>query len=198
MKGVFCIEGFWYGDHRDSTSVYPILDLVKRFSKMPFLHHRCATKEEFIFCIKRWKTKSFHRNYPLLYLAFHGETERICINSKESVTLDELAEHLGDKCNRVVIYFGSCSTVKTDRRRLQKFMEATKSVAVLGYKQQVDWLQSAAFEIQLLSHLQQHPFDSKGVLKIYDEVYRDCRPQIKALDFRMIANDRIKFPRRRK
>jgi len=115
MKGIFCIEGFWYGDHRDSTTVYPVLDLIKRFGKTPFVHHRCATIEEFEFSIKRWCTKSFHRNYPLLYLAFHGEPENICIGSKQKVNLNRLAELLEGKCDRVVIYFGSCSTVKTDK-----------------------------------------------------------------------------------
>src|SRR5690606_24914749 len=129
MKGVFCLEGFWYGDHRDKTSVYPVLDLVNRLEKLPFIHHRCSTIEEFKYTISRWKQKSFHRKFPLLYLAFHGDKGIIKIG-KSSLSLDDLAEMLEDKCNGVVIYFGSCATMNVDRRRLQNFMEKTKSVAI--------------------------------------------------------------------
>jgi hypothetical protein len=73
MQGIFCLEGFWYGDHRDKTSVHPVLDLIHRFKKIPILHHRCGTKEEFSFSLQRWKTKDFHNKYKLLYLGFHGE-----------------------------------------------------------------------------------------------------------------------------
>ena len=171
MKGVFCLEGFWYGDHRDTTSVCPVLDLVHRYQNMPFIHHRCATREEFVFSINRWKTRSFHRKYPLLYLAFHGDPGRILIGT-EAVSLDELAELLGDHCRNVVIYFGSCATLKLDRRKLQSFMQRTRTLAVLGYKQAVDWLPSASFEIRLLSFLLVHPFDSVGIRRIYEEVRR--------------------------
>ena len=70
MKGIFCLEGFWYGDHRDKISVAPIIDLLHRYDNLPSLYQRCGTKEEFIYSLKRWKTKSFHKKYPLLYHAF--------------------------------------------------------------------------------------------------------------------------------
>lgn len=39
MNGIFCIEGFWYGDHRDKITVYPVLELINRIEGMPFIHH---------------------------------------------------------------------------------------------------------------------------------------------------------------
>jgi hypothetical protein len=197
MKGLFCIEGFWYGDHRDATSIYPVLDLVNRYQKMPFIHHRCSTFEEFEYSIGRWKKKGFHNKYPLLYLAFHGEKGLIMIGKKK-LTLDALAEILEDKCQGVVIYFGSCATLKIDRRRLQAFMEKTKTVALLGYKQDVDWITSASFDIRLLSYLLQHPFDSTGVKKIQENIKADCRGLVRELDFVIVPNERIWFRRRRK
>ncbi|MBL7717993.1 MAG: hypothetical protein JNL72_04085 [Flavipsychrobacter sp.] len=197
MKGVFCLEGFWYGDHRDTTSVYPVLDLVRRYQDLPFVHHRCATVEEFVFSLERWKTKAFHRRYPLLYLAFHGEPGKILIG-KESFSLDQLADLLGNKCSGVVIYFGSCATMKLDRRKLQAFMQRTETVALLGYKQEVDWLTSASFEIRLLSSLLLHPFDSRGIQKIDEDIKKNCRAQVKELDFCLVPNERVWFPRRRK
>jgi uncharacterized protein DUF6642 len=197
MKGVFCVEGFWYGDHRDKTSVYPILDLVNRYQNMPFRHHRCATLEEFKFSILRWKMKAFHKNFPLLYLAFHGDEGVIKIG-KDSLSLDQLSELLGDKCKGVVIYFGSCATLRVDDRLLQSFMKKTHTVAILGYMKDVDWLTSAAFDMRLLSFFLKHPFDSQGVKNIYEEILNDCRSSVKELDFRMVTNDKVSFPRTRK
>ena len=197
MKGVFCIEGFWYGDHRDHTSVYPVLDLVHRYQKLPFIHHRAGTFEEFCFSISRWKQKGFHKNYPLLYLAFHGD-EGVIIIGKKRLTIEELADLLEDKCSGVVIYFGSCSTLKIRKNRIQSFMEKTGTVAILGYKLEVDWLTSASFEIRLLSHLLEHPFDSQGVTKIKAEIEKACKSYTKELDFKMEVNERVWFARKRK
>lgn len=197
MKGVFCLEGFWFGDHREKMSVVPVLDLIHRYNKMPFIHHRCATIEEFQFSITRWKNKSFHKRYPLLYLAFHGHPGVVMVG-KTRVTLDHLAGLLEDKCEGVVIHFGCCSTLDIDRRLLQSFMEKTRSVAVMGYREEVGWLPSASFEIQLLDSLSNQPFDTKGVEEIRKEVMEEYGNQARKLDFRFVPNERIHFPRKRK
>ncbi len=197
MNGIFCLEGFWYGDHRDKTSVYPVLELINRINGVPLLHHRCCTIEEFEFSLKRWKTKTFHNKYKILYLAFHGEKGLIKIGN-ESVNLNELAEMLEDKCEGTVIYFGSCSTLNFDKRLLQKFLLKTKSLAILGFKQDVNWLRSASFDIQMLSYFFEHPFDTKGIVKIYSEIHENCKHLINELDFRMEINENIRFPRKSK
>jgi hypothetical protein len=187
MKGVFCLEGFWYNDHRDKTTVYPILDLANRYYDVPFLHHKCGTKQEFIFSIKRWKTKSFHKKYPLLYLAFHGCDGMIKIGEEE-ITLAELEDLLQDKCEGAVIYFGSCETINVHHGRLLRFLTKTKALAILGYRQKVNWLTSAFFDILLLYYLQKHPYDQQGISNIKKEIRRNCRSQVKELDFRLVIN----------
>lgn len=196
MNGIFCIEGFWYGDHRDTTSVYPVLELINRINGLPFIHHRIGTVEEFNFSIKRWKTKAFHKKYPILYLAFHGDKGLIKIGNK-NITLKEFAEILGTKCEGAVIYFGSCETMNFDKRNLQKFLGETRVLAILGFKQQVNWLRSASFDIQMLSYFLDNKFDSKGIEKIYNEIQNNCKSLIKELDFRMEINEKIWFPRKR-
>ncbi|MFA6152670.1 MAG: DUF6642 family protein [Chitinophagaceae bacterium] len=196
MNGIFCIEGFWYGDHRDRTSVYPVLELINNIEKLPFIHHRCGTVEEFKFSIERWKTKSFHSKYPILYLAFHGEKGLIKIG-RHTITLVQLAEILGTKCEGAVIYFGSCETMKMDKRHLQNFMESTRTLSVLGFKQEVNWLRSASFDIQMLSFFLHEKFDSQGIRKIYKEIQSNCKSLIKELEFRMEINEKVSFPRKR-
>ncbi|GAA4339067.1 DUF6642 family protein [Flaviaesturariibacter amylovorans] len=197
MKGVFCLEGFWYGDHRDKTSVAPLLELLHRYSDMPFIHHRCATLDEFRYSLSRWKTKAFQRRYPILYISFHGEPGMVLIGDTR-IDLPELGELLGNKCERTVIHFGCCSTLNYDKRLLQNFMERTRCLAVLGYKEDVEWLPSSAFEILLLDNLSRFPFDSKGMKDFGTEIFDMYGAHARRLDFRFVANEREHFPRRRK
>lgn len=197
MKGVFCIEGFWYGDHRDKTSVQPILELIHGHSAMPFIHHRCATVAEFTHSINRWKTKSFHNKYPILYLAFHGEAGLISIG-KEKITLLRLSELLDTKCRGVIVYFGSCDTLNVHKSNLTNFLNNTGALAICGYKKEINWLKSASFEIQLFNILTSNPFDNKGIKKIEKQINEECSYFIKNLNFRIETNQTQSFPRKRK
>jgi len=196
-KGIFCLEGFWFGDHRSKDTVRPILDLVSSCGNVPYLYHRCNTIEEFKFSISRWKLQSFRKKYPILYLGFHGESNLIEVGSTK-FTLPELQELLGDKCEGTIIHFGSCSTLDIDRRLLRKFMAATKTLAIMGYKDEVDWMKSASFEILLLEHLNNNKFDSRGMKEFETAIKKDCKRQIKELEFRLILNDNWHFARTRK
>jgi hypothetical protein len=51
------------------------------------------------------------------------------------------------------VYFGSCLTLKRDAQALQRFARLTGARAVVGYRREVDWLSSAAFEVLLLERL---------------------------------------------
>lgn len=196
-KGVFCLEGHWYGDHRDTTSVYPILDLVHRFHKMPFIHHKCSTIEEFRFSIKRWKTQSFHNKYPILYLAFHGEKGMLLVG-KDNVSLSELADLLEGKCRGVVIYFGGCSTLDIHGKTINNFLRTTGAIAALGYTNDVEWLISSAFDVLLMNELQMEPLDSIGIRKIHEIIIKEYGGLSKKIDFRMVINKSERFVRRRK
>lgn len=195
-NGVFCLEGFWYGDHRDSSTVKPVLDLLNSHTKLPYVYHRCSTVEEFNFSLSRWRLQSFHNKYPLLWLAFHGEPGKILIG-KDEITITQLADILEDKCIGSIIYFGSCSTMKWDKRSIQTFMEKTQTVAMLGYKRDVEWLPSASFEIQLLSYFQDLKFITDNVTKIKESVLKDCKALCSNLQFRFEINNRQRFTPKR-
>ncbi len=195
-KGVFCLEGFWYGDYKDLISVTPVLELVGKHSNMPFVHHRCNTRAEFEYSINRWKTKAFCSKYPILYLGFHGEPGFIKVG-KEKVTLVDLGNIIGNNCSRSIIHFGSCSTLNLNKTRVQHFMDQTGVLGVMGYKRDVDWLPSAAFEILLLDLLQTHPFDSTGMKAFSKVIQSECKRQVNELDFRLMINENKHFVRSR-
>ena len=76
-------------------------------------------------------------------------------------------------------------------------MEKTRTIGVLSYKQEVDWLKSAAFEIQLLGYFLAHHFDTQGIKKIMAEINATGKYYIQQLDFRMEINERVTFRRSR-
>ena len=50
-------------------------------------------------------------------------------------------------CKKRIIHFGSCGTLDIHGNRVRSFLQRTGALAVCGYKSEVDWMLSAAFEI---------------------------------------------------
>ena len=184
-KGIFCLEGIWFDDLRKRSTVRPILELLELNSDIPFLHSDCATEEEFKFYIQKWKTPEYYR-YPILYLAFHGTESGILINDKV-FTLDQMSSELKGKCKNRVILLASCSSVKTDKRNLKRFLRETNALAICGYRKIVPWITSTAFELMLLSAMQDNALDGRGIEAIQRHI-ENISKMFKDLDFLMITN----------
>jgi len=194
-RGVFCLETDWFGNLKKPTTVQPILEFLQKLDgfEVPHIYRSVGTRVEFEFYVDKWAQKT-HEDYPILYLAFHGEEGKILVGDKRRrdsrVTLEELSERLKGKCKHRIILFGSCSTMNTERKRLQAFLKRTGALAVFGYKSDVDWFSSAMFEVQLLATMQQFPLNRRGIRKMEEKI-RAALPQLsKELTFRMeIAGD---------
>jgi hypothetical protein len=195
-KGIYCLEGLW--DHhniQDQSTVLPILDLLQKRDYCNYIYHDCATKEELEFFLDKWKRLSVSNKYPILYFAFHGEEGSIFFTNKKKYTLDELGDYLEGKCFGKVIYFGSCSTLKIDKRIIKSFLEKTGAIAAIGYKIKVDWMLATAFELLVLSALQEDKFDTQGIHKVRDKIMQEYGKLDKILNFRMVINNRMHFKR---
>jgi hypothetical protein len=197
-KGIYCIEGLWdYSNIRDKSTVLPILDLLEKKGFCDYIYHDCATKGELEFFLEKWKNKTINEKFPILYLAFHGEKGCIFLTQKDTYSLEELSGFLGDKGAGKIIYFGSCSTLNIDKRIIKSFLEKTGAIAAIGYKTQVDWIQSAACDLFVFEALQNDKLDTKGIDKIHSKIISDYGNLHKILDLRVVINDRQHFPRRR-
>lgn len=198
-KGIYCIEGHWgFDDIRDRSSVLPIFDLLEKSGICGYIYHDCATREEFEFLVNKWKRKAVSDKYPILYLAFHGEEEYIYLNKNDKYSIQELSDLLAEKCFGKIIYFGSCSTLKTDERKLKTMLERTYAIATIGYKADMAWLQSTACDLFVFDALQQDKLDSQGIEKIHERIKNDYGNLHKLLELRVVINDRQHFPRKRK
>jgi hypothetical protein len=198
-KGIFCIEGLWnHDDILDKSSVLPLLELLQKRGCCDYTHHDCATQVELEFLLNKWKLKRIQDKYPILYLAFHGQKGSICLNYKEDYSLEQLEKLLEDNCSGKVIYFGSCSTLNIDKRKIKSFLEKTGAIAAIGYKSEIDWIKSAACDLFVFEALQYDKLDSKGIEKIYNSIISDYGDLHKILELTVVINDRMHFPRKRK
>jgi hypothetical protein len=155
VNGIFCLEtGDWWGDLKKPSTVKPVLELLAQShnKKVPFVHRDVATRPELEYYLKLW-TKRAYQRYPILYLSFHGVPGEIGDWTKVLIGLDELEDLLRGKCKRRVIHFGSCNTLALHGIRINRFVRETKALAVSGYTGYIDWNESTAFEILLLSQL---------------------------------------------
>lgn len=102
--------------------------------------------------MKQWRR---YPSYPVLYVAAHGSKNAVNMGFQKrgEVSLDDMSGWLTRSCHDRVIYFGSCSVLSTKPGVLKAFVKATGARAVIGYRKDINWLDSAAFECMLLSAL---------------------------------------------
>ena len=183
-KGIFCIEGMWDTDLRTPSSVEPLLDLLNLNALIDYIHVDCATVLEFEFYIRKWMQKRYNR-FPILYLAMHGSASELQIG-RESFSVERLGELMEGKCANRFIMFSSCSTMRIDKRVLKSFLRRTEALAVCGYRVDVNWLWSTAFELLLLSEIQRNEFSGRGAEAIGRAASRIARA-FKELDFSIVT-----------
>lgn len=148
---ILCLEGEWSSNLEERLTVEPILTLLDRMDIARSIHRDVATRQEFDHYVDVWRQKRYAK-YKVLYLAMHGDHGRIMLG-RDTLSLDELEVQMLGACSGKVVYFGSCLTLSLEPKRLQQFAEATGARAVVGYRRRVDWIDSAAFEVLLLTRL---------------------------------------------
>ncbi len=190
-RGIFAIEGEWHSDLRQGLSFRPIVELLSKMdNRIAFVHRDAATREELFYYLDKWTQKRYSR-YPILYLGYHGVQECILIGDGRSrdrqLSLNELGSQLEGRCAQRIIYLGSCETMKMDGRKLKAFLRQTGALAVCGYREQVNMLRSAAFELLLFHALLQNTLTIQGARKTERNIQRDEKPLCRDLGFRMVV-----------
>lgn len=187
-KGIFCLEAEWFG-LRSSVSVRPALEFLRASDfRVPFVHRDVATRAELEHYLRKWLQQA-HSAYPILWLSIHtrrglllpGDVRR----RDEKMDFDELEERLAGQCAGRMIHFGGCRTIDLPRARIQRFLTATKAVAVSGFLAEVDWSESTLFEMALLLELQREPLKADGLARMQRRLLRHHGTMAGRLGFRM-------------
>lgn len=165
-RNIYCLEGNWNKNPRSNESVKPMLELLRTFSGVKYIYHKCTTKEEFFYRLQQF-TKGYYKNYSILYLGFHGRTNRLIVENKY-ITLKEIANALESKLDGKIVHFGSCSTLRTSDKNIQHFISTTNCQFISGYCKDVEQISATAFELLYLELLQKY----KHIKKIDSELLR--------------------------
>ena len=183
MLGVVCFEGQWSADIRDQQTVQPVLELLQRSGWIRFLHRFVASESQLKNELRQWAQKK-NASYELCYLACHGEPGKVHLANGESVTSDTIADWLADRLQGRTVYFGACSVARDTRQvrdALARFKKTTKARAVCAYTSDIDWVESAAFEILLLSTLGW--YDRRGIAWAFRYLEDEYGDMVKRLGF---------------
>lgn len=183
-KGIFCMEGLWDQDLRAGSTVRPLLEMLRLNEEIEYIHREYATREELEFYLQKWIQKKYDA-YPILYLASHGKEGGIQLGG-ELYSVEALADLMAAKCANRLIMFSSCSTLNISKQQLELILEKTGALAVCGYRVDVDWLRSTAFELLLLSKMQDNEFSGRGIESILHQAEETAK-SFKDLEFRMVT-----------
>ena len=159
-RGVFCIETVWY-ETEDHTSMRPVLELLRDgYLRVPFVQRMAITKDEFTAYVMEWLALEA-REYPILYLGYHGEKGSIDLGGRGYVDENELGFHDvgarlvdGGGCRNRIVHFASCATLDVDDEDIEVFLEETGASAVSGYSKTIDWVAAATLDMLYLKEMQ--------------------------------------------
>ncbi|MCZ2390240.1 MAG: hypothetical protein LC113_04075 [Acidobacteria bacterium] len=84
----------------------------------------------------------------------HGIPGNICLHNGKNISLDELADLMENRFMNWFVHFGSCSTLRS-YAAAERFASRTGAKMVSGFTKDVNWVESAAFELLLFELLQE-------------------------------------------
>ncbi|SEP50765.1 hypothetical protein SAMN02990966_07761 [Rhodospirillales bacterium URHD0017] len=192
-RGIYCIEtAHWTAGRLSQPSVEPLLRLIQSTQGTPYIHRPFSTWEE-LHGLLGDAMHGRYRRYPILYVACHGETRRLALRRKRSnghrngaINLEELAIPLRQRGDGKLILFSACSLMKASEATLRRFVADTGVSAIMGYKRDVGWIESAQLELGLLAWLACRPVANGKPLGRALAELRSARDLIRELQFRIV------------
>ena len=178
--GIICLEGEWSSKLTDTSTVHPILELLAHQQQIKFIHKDVGTLDELDHYLNKWLQKQY-AEYNIGYLAFHGDPGGIWLGRKR-VDLETITEIIDRRGSGRILHFGSCSTLDIPPRHIKQFLADTKVKAVCGYREDVGWLESAAFEVLLVEALTYY----RRVDAAYNYLRKNYSNLCRRLQFKMV------------
>jgi hypothetical protein len=166
-KQIACIESL--GPREERKSVRPMLEYIASVQSVPLSFHSCDTEQELV---EAFRTLSRLRADGILYLSVHGSTGTISLANGTQLSLEQLADMLGDRFRGWVLLFGSCSTLRASPERLAQLVATTEIPLLLGYRKAVDWIESSAMDM-LIFQAAQHYIDVGACWRFLKRQYPD-------------------------
>lgn len=81
------------------------------------------------------------------------EALELCTSDAKGLTLEALGRELAGKCHGKTLYFGSCSVLDGPEADVEGFRRVIGARCVARYTRDIDWFESAAFDLLLFEAL---------------------------------------------
>jgi hypothetical protein len=149
MKKLVCLESDWE-DWDKPKSVLPMLQLLsyRENGRLTYVHKYCNSKKDFL---DNATEVGKHKRFEIVYVAMHGSRGEIH-PGKESIYLQDLSEHTGRKWENRIVHFGSCAVLYSEEK-VKNFQKETGIALITGFRKNIDWDYSTAFDYLCLTHL---------------------------------------------
>ncbi len=177
-KSIFAIEGEWSNSLKSGLTIKSSIHFLNEVYGIPYIFRKTNNQESLITYLRQCAR---YNSYGILMLSFHGSSKGLTIAKGQTISLDKLGEQCAGMFSDKIIHFSSCSIARSVGD-LEKFKEITCARKVMGYRKDVDFLESTLFDIALLHNL--HHYDRLGyVPKNLEKKYRSLYSK---LDFVMV------------
>jgi len=87
-----------------------------------------------------------------------------------------------------IIYVSACQSFNVNKKIIDNLIEKTNCLAVIGFKNNLDWVESMIFDIAMFNILNRNTFTLTGMDKILDTIKKNYPYLVKKLGFRMVIN----------
>lgn len=187
-RKLVCLETYW-GDHQSrafsAPSVLPFFEGLARQLDPPLAiaHRHVGTLPQLAAYTKRregmlWRDPEAF-DAPVYYLSFHGSPGRIhtALTRLGPATLCKAFAGWGAAYDNLV-YFGACSVFKgtAGERFAENFLAASRCRAVLGYAEDVDWMESMLADLLFLRRFYGDRDPWRNLAAIHASVLEDFAP----------------------
>ena len=184
-KRVFCIEGNWEEKLSQNATVKPVLELLRINADVKYIYRDCSTRAEMQYLLEKWRQKGYG-DYQILYLAFHGQPGHLVLDSRTTMSLEELGGIISLKPRQRLVYFGACSVLQGDVRPIKTFLKSSGTRAVCGYTTDADWMKSTALDLIAINELQRFSTTRRGLEAAEKSIRENTRALSGRLGFRMV------------
>jgi hypothetical protein len=149
-KRILAFESNWDGFVVEPKSgMKTLMDFITTNKGTQYSYNFINTPVEFKYTIENVNPSKF----SLLYLGFHGKPNaiRMGLNKEFIITLDNLAEMMGNRFTGYGIHFASCAVMDIDKNLLWDFKRSTGAAFISGYTNYVDFDESSLMDLALLN-----------------------------------------------
>jgi len=148
-KGIISLES-WDGSDSENASMQPILRFVSDFHGTKNYYKFLYTPEEMKYILNNVPT----RNFSLLYLALHGNPNKIHTGmyTEFEISLNDLAEMMGKRFQGFGLHLASCAVMSSSQESIYDFMDKTGILFMSGYDRYVDFMSSSLVDLSLINN----------------------------------------------